>query len=227
MSQSDAAREIRAQAADWNIYRQKLASAAAIRLQSQEAQQIATGKISSSVADKTPVARESAKEVLKLSRGEAPGDATAAGAGGKIASVQDKKNAAQEDAIAKSKAMKEDQARVAMLEQQIKDLQRLDEIKSGLPKVRSEAAALAQTTKTAASAVGAAAPVVAASGPAASAEKPKPKTPPQPKVVEPPPLMDQILAEPLYLAGGALLLIVLGGIGFVVVRQKKSVMTRP
>ena len=214
VSQSEAVREIRAQAADWNVYRQKLASAAAIKMPPQEAQQIATGKISSSVADMAPPVKESAKEVLKLSKGEAPGDGTST-AGGKPVSAQDKKNAEQEEAIAKGKALQEEQARVALLEKNIKELQRLAELKSGRPEVKSEAAVLVQSTKMAASAV------VAASGVApATVEKPKPK--PKPKVVEPEPLMDQILAEPLYLAGGALLLLGLGGLGFVLIRRKKK-----
>jgi len=213
VSQSDAIREIRAQTADWNVYRQKLASAAAIRRQAQEAQQIATGRISSSVADKAPIVKESAKEVLKLSKGEAPGDGTATGTGGKPESAQDRKNAAQEDAIAKSKALQEDQVRTAMLEKNIQDMQRLAELKSG-------AAALAQSSKMAAS------PDAAASSVAAvNAVKPKPK----PKVVEPEPLMDQVMAgvnqilgEPLYLAGGALLLLGLGGLVFMLKRRREK-----
>jgi pilus assembly protein FimV len=94
VTQQESVKEIHAQAADWNAYRQKLASAAAVSGQPQAAQQVSSGKISSSVADKTPVAKESAKEVLKLSKGEAPGDKTATGAGGKSMSAQDKKNAA-------------------------------------------------------------------------------------------------------------------------------------
>jgi len=223
VSQSDAAREIRAQAADWNVYRQKLASAAAIRKQPEEAQQIATGKISSSVADMAPPVKESAREVLKLSKGEAPGDKTAAGAGGKNVSAQDRKNAEQEEAIAKGKALKEEQARVAMLEKQIKEMQRLTELKSGLTEVKTEAAALVKSAKVAATPVVAASGVTATSGVgAASTEKPKPQPKPKQKVVEPEPLMDKILAEPLYLAGGALLLLVLGGLGFVLIRRKKK-----
>lgn len=219
VSQSDALREIRAQTADWNVYRQKLASAAAIRSQTQEAQQVATGKISSSVADMAPVAKETAKEVLRLSKGEAPGDGTSTGITGKPESAQDKKNAAQEEAIAKSKALKEEQVRAAMLEKNIQDMQRLAALKS-------EAAALAQSSKVASSAV-----VVASGLAAASAEKPKPASTStsKPKVIEPEPLMDQIMAvinqilgEPLYLAGGALLLLGLGGLGFVLKRRKKD-----
>ncbi|MBI5625712.1 MAG: hypothetical protein HY935_00680 [Nitrosomonadales bacterium] len=222
VSQPDALREIRAQTADWNVYRQKLASAAPIKIQPQDAQQIATGKISSSVADMAPVAKETAKEVLKLSKGEAPGDGTSTGIGGKPESVQDKKNAAQEDAIAKSKALKEDQARAAMLEKNIQDMQRLAALKS-------EAAALDQSSKVASSGV-----VVASGLAAANAEKPKPaaasaekpKTTPtstsKPKVVEPEPLLDQILGEPLYLIGGALLLLGSSGLVIMLNRRKKK-----
>src|SRR3989338_5399450 len=130
VGQSDAVREIRAQTADWNAYRQKLAAAAPVASKPQDAQQVATGKIASSVADKAPVAKESAKEVLKLSKGEAPGDKAATGAAGKAPTAQDKKNAEQEDAIAKAKSLKEEQTRTALLEKNLKDMQRLAELKA-------------------------------------------------------------------------------------------------
>ena len=205
VAQAEAVREIRAQAADWNAYRQKLASAAPESSQSQEAQQVAAGKISGTVADKAPVAKDTAKEVLKLSKGEAPGDQAAAG-GGKAMSAQDRKNAEQEEAIAKAKAMEEEQSRLAMLEQNLSDMQRLAELKS-------QAAALAQG----ASAVS----EVAAASEVQPAPVAKPK--PEPKVVEPEPtLVDEILGEPLYLAGAAAVLIALGGLGYMVQRRRKS-----
>lgn len=207
----EAVKVIHAQAVDWNAYRQKLASAAATSRETQAAQQVATGKVTSSVADKTPVAKETAKEVLKLSKGEAPGDQTAAGAGGKPITAQDKKNAAQEDAIAQAKALKEGQARAALLEKNLQDMKRLAQLKS-------EAAALAQPPSTVAPAPAPApAAVPAPSKPAeASAAKPKPK------VVAEPSLMDQIMAEPLYQAGGVAALLVLGGLGYIVSRRKKK-----
>jgi pilus assembly protein FimV len=206
VTQSEAAKEIHAQAADWNAYRQKLASAAAIGSQPQAAQQVATGKITSSVADKTPVAKESAKEVLKLSKGEAPGQA-AIGAGGKPVSAQDKNNAAQEDAIAKAKAVKEAQDRAAMLEKNLQDMKRLAQLKA-------EAAALAKTPAAPAVAVPAPAPVNTKE---ASVAKPKPK-----EVKPEPSLVDQVLSEPLYLAGGVAGLFVLGGVGFMLYQRKKK-----
>lgn len=214
VSQSEAVKEIRAQAADWNAYRQKLAGAASLSTQTQESQQVSAGKISSSVTDKTPVAKDSAKEVLKLSKGEAPGD-KAAGAG-KSMSAQDKKNAAQEEEIAKAKAMKEEQSRLVLLEQNVKDMQRLAELKSA-------AAALAQpasaTEEAAASAVAAASEVAAASAPV---EQPKPKAV-TPKIVEPEPtLVDEILGEPLYLGAIAAIVLALGGLGYMVKRRQNK-----
>jgi pilus assembly protein FimV len=132
VTQPEAVTEIRAQAADWNAYRQKLASAASASSQSQAARQVVTGKITSSVADKAPVAKESAREVLKLSNGEVPGDKVGAGATGKAVTEQEMKNAAQEDAITKAKAAREEQGRVALLEKNIKDMQRLAELKSAV-----------------------------------------------------------------------------------------------
>ena len=185
VAQSDAKKEIRAHVADWNIYRQKLASAAAIASRSQDAQQVATGKITSSVADKAPVAKESAKEVLKLSKGEAPGDLAAAG---KSASAEDKKDAAQEDAIAKAKASSEDQKRAALLEKNLNDVQRLAKLKAE----------------------------------AAGEVKPKPVAKPEPKVVEAPSLLDQLLDEPLYLVGVAAIVLALVGLGLMLRRRKHA-----
>jgi len=214
VSLPDAIKEIHAQAADWNAYRQKLASAAAVSNQSQAAQQVATGKISSSIADMAPVAKESAKEVLKLSKGEAPGDQVGTGAGGKSMSEQDKKNAAQEDAIAKNKALKEGQERTALLEKNLQDMQRLAQLKT-------EQAALAQPPVTAA------AKSAASEVTATSAVKPTPVVQPKPKQAKPEPsLLDQVVDEPLYLAGGAAALLALGGLGFMVYRRKKILLMR-
>jgi pilus assembly protein FimV len=214
VSLPDAVKEIHAQAADWNAYRQKLASAAPVSNQTQESQQVATGKISSSIADMAPVAKESAKEVLKLSKGEAPGDLVGTGAGGKSMSEQDKKNAAEEEAIAKSKTMKEGEERTALLEKNLKEMQRLAQLKA-------ETAVLAQPQPPAAakSAV-VAAPIVK---PPPAAVQPKPKQAKPVKPVKPEPsLLDQIMDEPLYLAGGAAVLLLLGGVGFMLTRRKKK-----
>jgi pilus assembly protein FimV len=218
VSLTEARREIHAQASDWNAYRQKLASAAPLSNQPQEAQQIATGKISSSIADMAPVAKESAKEVLKLSKGEVPGDQVG-GAGGKTMTAQERKNAAQEDAIARDKALKEQQERAAMLEKNMKDMQRLAQLKA-------EAAAMAQPPQPQAAVAPKSAVIAATStmkpAPVPVQPKPKPLPKPIPKPVKPEPgLLDQILDEPLYLEAVAALL-VLGGIGYLLYRRRKK-----
>ncbi|MDD2915151.1 MAG: hypothetical protein PHP70_07510 [Gallionella sp.] len=217
VAQSEAAKEIRAQTADWNAYRQKLAGAATTAKQPQESQQVATGKIASSVADKAPIAKESAKEVLKLSKGEALGDKAATGAAGKTPSAQDKKNAAREDAIAKDKALKEEQTRAALLEKNLKDMQRLAQLKA-------EAAALLQSQS--ASAVTSVPLSAVSSVVAASEVQPAAVAQPEPKVVVPPPpppsLLDQIMGNPIYLAGGAIALLGLAGAGVALSRRRKK-----
>ncbi len=211
-----AIKEIHAQTADWNAYRQKLAKVV-ISNPSASSQQVATGKIGSSVTEVAPVAKESAKEVLKLSKGEAPQDRVGTRVGGKSMSAQDKKNAAQEDAVAQSKASKEAQQRTALLEKNLQDMQRLAQLKAQL---KTEAAAtLAQPVVPAKAATSEVA--------ATSAVKPTPIAPPKPKPVKSEPsLVDQILDEPLYLAAGAGALLVLGGLGFLVSRRKKSKQNR-
>jgi pilus assembly protein FimV len=220
VSLADAMREIHAQASDWNAYRQKLASAVPVSNQPQDAQQVATGKISSSIADMAPVAKESAKEVLKLSKGEAPGDLVGTGAGSKGMSEQDRKNAALEDAIAKNKALKEAQERTAMLEKNLQDMQRLAQLKA-------EAAALAKAPAAAPTPTPAPAPAAAKSAVSVttSIAKPPPVVQPKPKPKQAknePSLMDQVLAEPLYLAAGAAVLLLLGGIGYMLNRRRKK-----
>lgn len=215
VGQYEAQREIHAQVADWNVYRQRLAGAASMSSKPQAAEQVATGKLASSVADKTPVAKESAKEVLKLSKGEAPGDQAAMGAGGKSMTAQDKKSAAQEEAIAKDKAAKDDQARIAVLEKNLQEMQRLMQLKT-------QAAALAQQPPVA--------PAPASAMPATSGVKPAPVAKPKPQPVKQEPtlvdqmlaLLDQALGEPVYLAGGAGALVVLGGLGWFIKRRKKK-----
>ena len=219
-----AVKEIHAQTADWNTYRQKLAKAATVSNPSPPSQQVATGKIGSSVTEVAPVAKESAKEVLKLSKGEAPQDRVGTSAGGKTMSAQDKKNAAQEDAVAQSKAAKEAQQRTALLEKNLQDMQRLAQLKAQLntplkAPLKAEIAALAQPVEPA--------KVPTSEVAATSAVKPTPIVSPKPKPVKSEPsLVDQILEEPLYLPAGAGVLLVLGGLGFLLYRRKKTKQNR-
>lgn len=207
IQQAEAKREIRAQVADWNAYRQKLAAAKMPAAEGMEAKQEASGKISSTLAEKAP-AKESPKEVLKLSKGEVPGDKAVAGAGSKGA----KDNAKEEDAIAKAKALKEAQERTAQLEKNVKDLKQLAELKNTQPPV-----AEAKKPDAAAPAIPLAA---SAATPASNVAAAKPKAA-APKVIAPPP-SEGLLDDPVMLAGAAAAVLALGGIGYVVIRRRKG-----
>ena len=118
----EARKTISAHTADFNAYRQKLASAAAGAEAPKEgaAQQVATGKIEAKVEDKAPPPAET-KDQLKISKSEAAKDVRAAQ--GKIAALE-------EDLVAKDKALKEAQSRQADLEKNLKELQKLVELKN-------------------------------------------------------------------------------------------------
>lgn len=197
VQQAEAVKEVRAQVADWNVYRQQLA-AVKTEAGADTAKQVSSGKVNTAVAE-SAASKAPAKEVLKLSKGEAPGDKAA---GGGKASAQEKANAKEEETIAKNKALKEAQDRTALLEKNVKDLQRLAELKK-----QADAAAVS-TSAASAPAISASAPVVA-----------KPKVvAPEPEVVEQASLLD----DPIMLAAGAAGLLVLGGVGFMLTRRNKK-----
>lgn len=207
LPQADAVEEIRVQAADWNVYRQKLAAKQPVRVELADKQE-ATGKISAAVIDKAFADKEPATEVLKLSKGEAPNDKAV---GGGKSSAEEKAIAKEEESIAKSKALKDAQERAAILEKSIQDLKHLEELKKEPVPVSAPVPAIALNAASAPQPAGSVVPA-----------KPKPKVVAPPKVVEEPSLIDQLLSDPLYLAGGAVLLLALGGLGFVATRRGKS-----
>jgi pilus assembly protein FimV len=126
ISSAEAAIEVKAQIADWNAYRQKLATATGATPATGAPKQTASGKITTIVEDNSAAAREPSKEVLKLSKGE-----ELSGASGKgVNASQDRIRAMEEDAIARNKALTEANERVALLEKNIKEMQHLLELKS-------------------------------------------------------------------------------------------------
>jgi pilus assembly protein FimV len=221
VQQREAVKEIHAQVVDWNAYRQQLA---AVRTEagSQTGRQESSGKVSTAVTEKVPAIKEPSKEVLKLSKGEAPSD-KAVGVG--KTTPQDKKNAQEEEVIAKNKALKDAQERTALLEKNVKDLQKLAELKKPAVAAGQTPAvpAIVASAPVAVTAI-AAASSVASAVPAASAPKvasPKVVLPPK-VVVAQTSLLDDVLADPVMLAGGAVLVLGLGGIGYVLVRRRKK-----
>lgn len=138
VTQAAAVKEIHAQVADWQDYRQKLAATQSSAPE-QGLQQESAGKISTAVAEKTPVAKESAKEVLRLSKGESIGDKTiAGGTKGKQEKLADK----ADDVTAQSRQAQEEQKKIAKLEDIKKDVNKLVDLK-GQPVPQSEQKPLA------------------------------------------------------------------------------------
>jgi pilus assembly protein FimV len=126
ISDADARKEVKIQARDWRAYRDQVAASAGQAAVTEEpAQQAASGKVGATVQDKAVPATEQPKEVLKLSKNEP----SAVASGGDAKSTA-RVHALEEEVVARDKAVKEANDRVAKLEKQIKDLQSLLEMKS-------------------------------------------------------------------------------------------------
>jgi pilus assembly protein FimV len=258
ISMADARKEIHAQVQDWNAYREQLASGVGSRPAAAEAPNVASGSVgSAAVSAPAPVASGEPQDKLRISRSQGSGKAGAAGA-----SAQDRLASLQEELTAKDQALKESQSRVADLEKQIQDMQRLLDLKGaaaakGAPKAavvppapvapkEEPKAQVAQATpepaKPAESPKAEPAKPEATATPAqpvpTPAEPPKaepPKTAPAqpkaqpkaapkkaPKHVPQPSLVDQVLGNPMYLAGGVGIIALLGLAGFMAVRRRRG-----
>lgn len=134
IEQKEANKEIRTQVADWKSYRDSVAGGVPSIPARAESSSTASGRIGGvAVAPPAPAPSEG-KDQLKLSKSDS-GKGGAAGKGG----GQDRVNALQEEVIAKDKALKESQSRVADLEKQIRDMQRLLDLKGAAPTKTAEA----------------------------------------------------------------------------------------
>ena len=119
VSRGEAKAVIVAQSSDWGTYRRKLAGVAADAPSKDEgARQQAVGKITTRVEDKAGSAAEP-KDQLKVSKTEPPGAKQVPASG-----------RSDEELIAKEKALKDANERLASLERSVAELQRLVELKS-------------------------------------------------------------------------------------------------
>ncbi|HEV2008422.1 MAG TPA: FimV/HubP family polar landmark protein, partial [Burkholderiales bacterium] len=280
--QSEAVKEIRVQAANWNAYRQKLAGEAG-EAPARESKRAASGKITTAVDDKAS-GKEAPKEVLKLSKGEPTAGKTAASKGAVRTDAQ-RMRALEEEATAREKALADANDRIAQLEKTIKDMQRLLEVKGQVPavpavkpvppaapgakpetapQVKTDQVAKADSPKPDAMKMEPAkdaakiepakdmakmepakdaakmepgkdaakmepakdagkAPAVTPTPQADVSAQPKPKPRAAPVVIPPEPsLVDQILGEPLYLAGIGGVLALLGVGGYLAMRRRRT-----
>jgi pilus assembly protein FimV len=116
---ADARRIVSAQYADFNEYRRSLGLAVASASAPQGGARQASGQISPPKEEKPAAPKEPPKDELRLSRG----DDAKRGAKGAGVAVAD-------DLAAKDKALKEANERIAILEKNLQDLQKLAEIRS-------------------------------------------------------------------------------------------------
>jgi pilus assembly protein FimV len=123
VARGDAVKEYRTHVADWNAYRQKVADVAGAA--PPEGRTAVSGKITTRVEDKA--AKGEPKDVVKLSKGEPPGEA---GKKGKPRSSAERIRSLEEEAVAREKALTEANSRITQLEKTIQDMKKLAELKS-------------------------------------------------------------------------------------------------
>ncbi|HKB59948.1 MAG TPA: FimV/HubP family polar landmark protein [Gallionellaceae bacterium] len=222
LSNTEAVKVIRIQTANWNAYRQKLASVGTSV--SEQPKQRAGGKISTNVVDQTPVKKPGNNGTLQISKGAAPGAGSTA-------------QQAKEQAVANKQAAAEDKTRIAQLEQQIQEMNKVQALKQK-PSVL--------TLKS-----GVQPPAETASAPAhpgtLGAVPPKPAmkhkfVPPPPKPVAQPSFLDDLLSpitdsdfakEYTFLQNPVSVLAVLGGVilliggGVFAIRSRRNAGGRP
>jgi pilus assembly protein FimV len=234
-----ARKEVRLQMADFNAYREKLAAMTGA-LPEPEAGQAGAGRLSGPLPEPAPAGQQP-KEVLKLSKGDAPG----AGGSGDLRAAQDRIRSLEEEVAARGKTIGEQRERVAKLEKTIKDMQALIDMKSkGMAEVQKQAAPTATPTvkepapamppPSAPETAAAPSPTAAAPAepgapgtPAAQSAVAAPAKPKKPRVVVAPPapepsLVDTILGEPMYLAAGGGAVVLIGGLAYMLVRRRRS-----
>lgn len=245
VSNGEARRIVVAQSADFNNYRNRLASQVAGSATGQgEGGQLASGKVTSRVEEQRNTAGES-RDRLQVSRSGAPASGADA-----------------EERIAQEKALAEANSRVKELEKTVGDLQRLLEIRNrDLAARQNQAAAPAAGEKAVAASdnpaagavaaapaatatVGAAPPAAEASAPpAVSAPTPTPtpaadnaasaaavapaaKPAPKPAIPAPPPpepgMLEELTGNPAVLGGSALVLALLAALGITRSRKAKQ-----
>ncbi|MBU0751229.1 MAG: pilus assembly protein [Gammaproteobacteria bacterium] len=239
---AEARKTVVAQASDFNAYRRKLAEAVAVAPAVEEApKQAAVGKITPKVEDKVPAA-PAGKDKLEVSRTESAKDA-------KSGKMQGRVTALEEDLVARDRALKEANSRVADLEKNVAELKKLAELKSqGAAQLQQQAQKPAEAKKPEPVAppkvveapklveppktveppkmVEAAKPAdVAKPVEAKPAEAAKPVAPPKKKFVPPPPPPEPSFMEengPLVLGGGGVVALLLGYLGFAAIRKKRQ-----
>ena len=242
IQKAEARREIVAQAADFNVYRSKLAALARSAPAAQStASQTSSGKISPKVTDN--VAKAVSGDKLEVSKTEG-----GKGANAKGQPLQGRLSSLEEDLVARDRALREANSRIGDLEKNLTDLKKLAELKSQAGATVQKQAEAAKPSTAPALAPPAATAVVAPSAPPAvasgvspapteaakpDAAKPaetapataaaSPPAKPKPVVAPAPAPEPDFLEENGMLLKGLALLVLLGGyFGFTSIRKRRN-----
>lgn len=129
ISEAEANQEVKVHVADWRGYRNRLVVAANESTESEIIKQSDTGQISATMADDEVESKGRPGEVLRLSSGALLDDLPSPGSSGNEM-PQDRLRMMEEDATARNLALEEANERIAILEKNIQDLQRLLELKN-------------------------------------------------------------------------------------------------
>lgn len=126
--EAEANQEVKVHVADWRGYRNSLVAAATESSEGEIIKQSDMGQITATMADDAVESNERPEEVLRLSSGAPLGDLSSPGDGNEM--PQDRLRMMEEDATARNLALEEANERIAILEKNIQDLQRLLELKN-------------------------------------------------------------------------------------------------
>lgn len=127
--EEEATQEVKVHVADWRGYRNKLVVAANESSEREVIKQSDMGQITATMADDAAENKGELKEFLRLSSGVPLGDSSSSGGSGNEM-PQDRLRMMEEDATARNLALEEANERIAILEKNIQDLQRLLELKN-------------------------------------------------------------------------------------------------
>jgi pilus assembly protein FimV len=234
-SAKEAALEVRLQSKDWQAYRNKVAEAVQKRKAVAGNEPVNAGKITPKVEEKALPGKAN-QDVLKLSKGETPGKAKG------DATSQGRIRALEEEVTARQKGLDESNQRVAELEKNIQDMEKLLALKSRAgaalqsaskpnPTVVSEASPepaamslptpVATTEPLVASDIPARMPDTASVASSVSTVKKVRRPLPAPVPVAEPSIVDALMDNLLPLGGG-LAAVLLGGAGFAWTRRRRQ-----
>ncbi|MDR0440809.1 MAG: hypothetical protein LBI59_07480, partial [Candidatus Accumulibacter sp.] len=131
VSAQEARKVVQAQSANWNAYRNRLAGAVG-RSASEDgvASRESAGRITTRVADEAE--RAAPKDQLKVARAESASEGSGTGTGAGTGTGTGRM-VPEEDLIARDRALEEANERIALLEKNVADLQKLLELKNQAP----------------------------------------------------------------------------------------------